>query len=47
MKFYRNFTVFLTFLLLIALTDVASADLTQSMAPITGKVFVSDRKSVV
>lgn len=42
MKFYRNFTVFLTFLLLSTLTGIASADLTQSMSPITGKVFVSD-----
>jgi len=34
--------MFLTVVLLSTLAGVASADLTQSMSPITGKVFVSD-----
>jgi hypothetical protein len=42
MRFCRSFTVFLTVLLLSTLAGVASADLTQSMSPITGKVFVSE-----
>jgi hypothetical protein len=42
MKFSRNVTVFLTILLLSTLAGVASADLTQSMSPVTGKVFVSN-----
>ncbi len=42
MRSSQNGTVFLAFLLLCALAGGASADLTQSMSPITGKVFVSD-----
>ena len=41
MAFYRISTVFMV-VLLSTLAGVASADLTQSMSPITGKVFVSN-----
>jgi hypothetical protein len=42
MRTCRLFTLFTTVLLLSALTGTASADLTQLMSPVTGKVFVSN-----
>jgi hypothetical protein len=42
MRINRIFTIFLMVLLLSTIAGIASADLTQSMSPVTGKVFVSD-----
>jgi len=41
MRLNRIFNLFVMALLVIALTGVVSADLTQIMSPVTGKVFVS------